>query len=341
MMEEKDRMEDRGALAPRRGNRILLAILVFASFVSTGIAADLAPAPEGSFSIVVLPDTQTYAAAKPEIFHAETQWIVDNRQRQRIRFVSHVGDIVDRNVPEQWQVAREAMDRLHGVVPYGFSVGNHDMVAATGECSLFERFFPASRFEAFAWYGGSHKNNANSFQLFSAEGLDFVIVHLECNAPDDALAWASRVLDEHSSRRVIVTTHMYLGPLHRPKTSRGWYDDPKGRMLWKKCHGPQGNTPEEMWQKCFSKHENLFLICCGDQSRTQTMHRTVEGAGKRAVHEVLSDYHEGSLRLYRFVPDDDLIEVWTYRPHEGELTGGTKIVPDPDEHQFKLAYQMP
>jgi len=320
---------------------LLLTIVVLASLLSTAGAEELGPAPEGSFSIVVLPDTQTYSAQKPEIFHAETQWIVDNLQRQRIRFVSHVGDVVDRNVVEQWQVARAAMDRLHGVIPYGLSVGNHDMVCTTGDCSLFERFFPASRFREFAWYGGSHKNNVGSFQLFSAEGLDFVIVHLACNAPDDALDWANRVLDEHASRRAIVTTHMYLGPLHRPKTSRGWYDDPKGRMQWKKCHGEQGNTPQEMWEKCFSKHENLFLICCGDQSRTQTMHRTVEGAGNRPVHEVLCDYHEGSLRVYRFLPDDDLIEAWTYRPHEGELTRETRIVTDPDEHQFTLPYEMP
>ena len=77
--------------APSRRSRALLAICVFASLLSTAVAAELAPAPEGSFSIVVLPDTQTYAAQKPEIFHAETQWIVDNRRRQRIRFVSHVG----------------------------------------------------------------------------------------------------------------------------------------------------------------------------------------------------------------------------------------------------------
>ena len=319
----------------------LIAVLALVGLLSAGAAAELTPAPEGSFSIVVLPDTQTYAAVKPEIFHAETQWIVDNLSRQRIKFVSHVGDIVDRNVTAQWQVARDAMDRLHGVVPYGFSVGNHDMVTATGDCSLFQQFFPASRFEQFAWYGDSYKNNSSSFQLFSAEGLDFVIVHLECNAPDDVLAWADRVLKEHSARRAIVTTHMYLGPLHRPTTSEGWYDDPKGRMLWKKCRGPRGNTPEEMWQKCFSKHENLFLICCGDQSRTQAMRRAVEGSRGNTVYEVLSDYHEGSLRLCRFLPDEDLIEVWTYRPHQDELCGGTKIVSDPAEHHFTLPYEMP
>jgi len=318
-----------------------MTMVALLGLLSSSVAAELGPAPEGSFSIVVLPDTQTYASVKPNIFHAETQWIVDNLDRQRIRFVSHVGDIVDRNVPEQWKVAREAMDRLHGKVPYGFSVGNHDMVGSTGDCSLFQEYCGALRFEEFPWYVGNYKNNANSAQLFSAEGLDFVIVHLECNAPDDALAWADRVLEEFSARRAIVTTHMYLGPLDRPTTAEGWFDDPKGRMLWKKCHGARGNTPEEMWQKCFSKHENLFLICCGDQSRTQAMRRTVEGTGGNMVHEVLSDYHDGSFRLCRFVPDEDVIEVRTYRPHQDELCAGTKIVSDPDEHQFTLPCRMP
>ena len=318
----------------------LVAVVALLAVVSTGVAAELGPAPEGSFSIVVLPDTQTYAAVKPEIFHAETQWIVENRDRQRIRFVSHVGDIVDKNVPEQWRVARAAVDRLHGKVAYGFSVGNHDMVGSTGDCSLFQEFFGALRFEEFSWYASHHKNNANSAQLFSGGGLDFVIVHLECNAPDGVLAWADRVLAEHSDRRAIVTTHMYLGPLDRPTTAEGWFDDPKGRMRWKKCHGSRGNTPQAMWEKCFSRHENVFLICCGDQSRTQAMRLTVNGAHGNMVHEVLSDYHDGSLRLYRFLPDEDLIEARTYRPHRDELCQGTKIVADSGEHQFRLSYRM-
>ena len=61
------------------------------------------------------------------------------------------------------------------------------------------------------------------------------------------------------------------------------------------------------------------------------MHRTVEGLAGNPVHEVLSDYHEGSLRVYRFLPAEGKIEAWTYRPHEGRLCPGTKIVPEAAE----------
>lgn len=318
---------------------LLIAGSLIALYPGNPAAAELPPAPAGSFSLVVLPDTQTYSATKPDVFHAETQWIVDHLDTERIRFVSHVGDIVDDNVPRQWQVAREAMDRLHGRVPYGFSVGNHDMTSG-GDSSLFKEYFPASRFEDFEWYVGNYQDNSSSCQLFSAEGLDFVIVHLECNAPDDVLEWADRMLVRYRLRRAIVTTHMYLGPRDKPVKPEDYFDAPKDRMLWTKRHGDRGNSPQQMWEKCFQKHANLFMICCGDQSRTQTMHRTVQGRHGNPVHEVLCDYHEGSLRVYRFIPSEDRIQAWTYRPQQGELCQGTPIVPDGKKHHFSLPYEM-
>ena len=114
------------------------AVLLWAQY---GLAADLFldPAPEGTFSLIVIPDTQGYRGAGTKAqpkstdevtnvaFDTQTRWIVENLQPQRVVFVSHVGDIVDKNVPEQWAVARRCMDRLHGAVPYGIAPGNHDM----------------------------------------------------------------------------------------------------------------------------------------------------------------------------------------------------------------------
>ena len=70
------------------------------------------------------------------------------------------------------------------------------------------------------------------------------------------------------------------------------------------------------------------------------MHCTVRGMHDNPVHEVLCDYHEGSLRVYRFIPSEAKIKAWTYRPREGELCQGTEIAPDMDEHHFSLPYEM-
>lgn len=346
---------------PSRLSRPLVALLVWLLLIGS-VAADspwLAPAPEGSFTIVVIPDTQEYRGkgtkAEPAstapltnpAFDAHMRWIVDNLQSQRIVFVSHVGDIVDINVPQQWELARRSMDQLHGRIPYGISLGNHDM-KASGDSSLFQQYFPAARFAGFPWYGGCYAgpapsisgNNANSWQRFSAGGMDFVFLHLECNAPDDVLEWADRVLRENASRRAIVTTHMGLGPVEKPKTDDEFRHAPKGRMQWCKVHGSRGNSPQQMWDKCFRKHENLFLILSGDQSRTQALRLASKNDAGRTVYELLSDYHEHWLRVNRFLPGENRIEVYTIDSRDGSPCKGTAIQRDVSQHQFTLEYEM-
>lgn len=324
-------------------------------------AGELPQAPEGTFSIVVIPDTQHYRgidtkstpdSKEPltnQVFDVWTDWIAANLTSQRVAFVSHVGDIVDKNVREQWLLARKFMDRLHGNIPYGISVGNHDMTSA-GDSSLFQQVFPKSHFEKFDWYLGCFENtdgpakisgnNANSAQLFEVEGMRFVILHLECNAPDNVLAWADSILEQHAERRAIVTTHMDLGPLAKPKTASDFFDAPKGRMTWIKCHKQRGNSSQQMWDKCFRKHQNLFLICSGDQSRTQAMRLETTGDHGNTVHALLSDYGKHGLRVMRFLPQQNRVEVRTWDPLKGKLCESTKVVKDRDQHQFSFDYSM-
>jgi hypothetical protein len=133
---------------------------------------------------------------------------------------------------------------------------------------------------------------------------------------------------------------MDLGPLNRPKDPRDYFDAPKGRMQWKKCHGERGNTSQQMWDKCFRKHKNLFMICSGDQSRTQAMRSTTTGDHGNVVHGLLSDYGSAGLRVMRFVPQRNRIEVVTWDPLRGETCESTKVVKVRDQHQFSLPYEM-
>lgn len=317
--------------------------------------------PAGAFSIVAIPDTQAYKGAgtksQPKstdpvtnaIFEAHVRWISENLQRQRIAFVSHVGDIVDIDNDNEWKVARACMDRLHGKVPYGISVGNHDMTSK-GDSSLFQKYFPASRFQEFPWYGGCFAgssqgvqisgNNANSYQLFSVEGMNFVFLHLECNAPDDVVEWANGILEKYADRRALITSHMGWGPEAKPKQVEEFITGPKGRMQWVKIHGARGNSPQQLWEKCYRKHKNLVAVFSGDQSRTQAIHAATPGDHGNLIHEVLQDYGSGWLRLVRFVPSENRVEFITFDPRTEALCTGTKLVPQAAEHQFQIEYRM-
>lgn len=324
--------------------------------------AALEPPPPGSFTIVVIPDTQGYrgrgAKATPDstdpvtnpVFRNHTRWIRENLGAQNIVFVSHVGDIVDVNQEDQWQVARDCLDAIHGLVPYSLTVGNHDMTAQ-GDASLFQRHFSRARFSSFPWYAGSYTHgrpdqrvsadNVNSHQLFSAGGADFVHLSLECNAPDDVLAWAGEVLTRHRDRHALITTHMDLGPLEKPAANEGYFADPKGRMRWTKIHGSRGNSPAQLWDKLYSRHDNLRLIFSGDQSRTVSWRLTTPGRKGRLVHALMSDYtSSGPLRLYRFLPSREEIQVITYDTTRREIVTSTRLLPDPAFHQFSIPFPL-
>ncbi|MCA9090309.1 MAG: metallophosphoesterase [Planctomycetaceae bacterium] len=330
-------------------------------------AADRLPvAPAGSFSIVVIPDTQAYRRVKPAsgaedsteianpIFAGHVNWIASNLEKQNIAFVSHVGDIVDRNETAQWEVARACMDVIHGKVPYGISVGNHDMTGK-GDSTLFQKYFPMDRYTEFDWYGGAYEggplapavssNNTNSYQLFSAGGMDFLFLHLECNAPDDVLSWANDVLNKHRDRRAFITSHMGWGPLHHPREEAEFRTGEKGRMQWVKIHGKRGNSPQQMWEKCYRHHANLIAVFSGDQSRSQALRAATPGEQGNVIHEFLQDYmretaRNGWLRLYRFQPGQNLVQVYTFDPVTEELCEGTTLLSDRDSHQFSFTTEL-
>nr|MCH9791514.1 serine/threonine protein phosphatase [Planctomycetota bacterium] len=89
--------------------KIFSAILAIAASAFPVFAEELPPAEEGTFSLAIIPDTQHYKTEKTgrktqlqatttnRVFEAITDCIVEELERQRIVFVSHVGDIVDIN----------------------------------------------------------------------------------------------------------------------------------------------------------------------------------------------------------------------------------------------------
>ena len=77
----------------------------------------------------------------------------------------------------------------------------------------FNQFFGVSRFQGRGYYGGNYGTvNDNNYELFSASGLDFIIVHFEYDTTPDAavLNWADGLLQTYSNRRAIAETHNML-----------------------------------------------------------------------------------------------------------------------------------
>ena len=261
------------------------------------------------FTIILLPDTQLYSEKHPEIFDIQTQWIVDNAESLNVAFVTHLGDIVQHaNESEiEWERANNSMSKLDGVVPYGFTPGNHDL-AEDGAGPLYNKYFGSTRYENEPWWGGNYLGNKNNYQLFSAGGMDFIIVHLESSAPDEVLEWANGILQKYSDRWAIISTHIYLHD-----DTETWTTEPYKRTY--------GNSGKHIWDKLVKMNGNVFMVVCGHWGGFGGEALQISTNAGGTVYEILADYQkrsnggDGWLRILKFAPSESRIYVKTYSPH--------------------------
>ena len=305
-------------------------------------AADTPAFVPGSWTLVVMPDTQRYTdpVSDPTLqtFGQITQWIADNKQSRNIQFVLHEGDITMGNTDATWQVASSAMTILDNAgVAYSMATGNHDhdqwepaFQHSPGRATLLDNYFPVSRHQAMTTFGGTFESGKteNNYHLFSAGGKDYITIALEWGPRNEAVAWADNLLTQYSDRIGLIVTHAYT---YIDGTRYDWAG--KGVNQIGNPHSPfygfsaphdgteNVNDGEQLWQKLISKHANVEMVFSGHLLWTGARQVAIGDHGQR-VHEMVAAYHDpydggpttGYVRLLEFNPDGQTVQVKTYSP---------------------------
>ncbi len=299
------------------------------------------------FTIVMLPDTQWYSSGNPEVFNEQTQWAVDNRQRLNIQFVTQVGDITNGNSDYEWQNASHSMGILDAAgIPNNFSLGNHDCCDGTqpwGSAGS-DQYFPVNRY---AFLGNNYgylgsdpvadaddmprdiagnivpNGNRSNYELFSVGYLDFIVLHLELDTPNGAaypdggksanvMHWADRLLTKYSTRKAIISMHVYIEP------SGGRATAPFLR------HDGTGTSAEQVWQQLIFPHCNVVMTQNGHdaQGSGDEGMRVDNNACGKPVYQIMFDpedrdnwFGDGWMRYYTFHTAQNTIEAFTYSPY--------------------------
>lgn len=333
--------------AVTRGKRLPAATLVAVLLLLDGVCLrSLRAEGQGEgFSVVVLPDTQIYAWKYPEIFDAQTRWIAENRKHYNIRYVLHLGDVVQHNNEEEWKIARKAFEVLDGKVPYAIALGNHDMGpggSAGTRDTLFGEFFPLATLQAWASFGGVYDREPdradNSYHLFRAGGTGWLVLALEFGPRDDVLRWADEVLAAHPKHSVILITHAYLDSDGR-RYDRALSDQHYPPHDYPIAGDRAGlNTGEDIWRKLVAKNRNVVMVISGHTCVSARL--ASKGEAGNAVHQILVNYQDqerggnGYLRLLRFSPTGGTVLVRDYSPVLDRWTD------DPDR-RFELVLDLP
>lgn len=291
------------------------------------------------FTMILLPDTQYYAEARPDLLQDQVDWILDQAQPRNIVFVLQAGDLVEHfDSAAEWQVVDTAFRQLEGQVPFSVLPGNHDMSPERNPY-FYNRVFPSSRFERRTWYGGSYPpgTNNNNYEIFSAGGYDlgpfsvapdrFLILNLEFCPTPDVVAWADNVLSQHADRHAIILTHAYLNVqggrnIHQPSGG---------------CTAPAENT-RYLFDQLIYPHLNVFLVLSGHEYDTQNLDgeedRIDLNAAGRPVYQLTSDFQRrpggggGWLRILGFNRKLSQVIVRTYSPSLGsyEKDGDSEFI---------------
>ncbi|MCX6180336.1 MAG: carbohydrate-binding protein [Bacteroidetes bacterium] len=278
------------------------------------------------FTLGTLPDIQNLTvndvlAAK---YYAEMQYFIDNKTALNLQFVSSLGDNTAygyngyQSPAADFQRAKNGFDMLKNAgIPYSPCLGNHDMdyvpCMDKQELSLtrFNQYFPVSEYSSTPNYGGSFRNMSNNYFLFSASGMDFIVVTIQSHDPhayydQTSIAWANGVIDQYPNRRAILMTHDFYD-------NRGLVAD------------------------IIKKHDNLFMAVCGHTCARES-YWTELSPGGNIVHVLVTDYQcdadkGATLRYYTFKPAENKICAYTYN-------APTKTFETDANSQFCMDYVM-
>ncbi len=294
------------------------------------------------FSIAHLTDTQYLSEGAVEqetaaerdrwklAYTSVTQWIADNAAKRKIAFAAHTGDVIEdlhsqtnftpgyvANARAQFEVASQAQRILDeaGVVN-SVLPGNHDnrYGTETGVDAMYNDFFGPDRYEAVqaqeGWrtQGASYHpwkpgDSSNSFNLFTASGIDFIVVNLGFGVDEEEIAWANQVLEQYKDRNAIVQTHAHTTPSTNP-------DGRKAGLSY------DGN---KVRNQVAAKNPNVFLVLSGHEHGVNI--EVVRNLGEEGnnVVELLADY-----QFYKVSAGElGLAEIGGYNPNDGLQFGSS------------------
>jgi 3',5'-cyclic AMP phosphodiesterase CpdA len=274
------------------------------------------PSPETVFSFAVYPDTQQEVFSNHNgRFRQRSQWLVDRRRQLDLRFMVHSGDIVNWDTPDhaQYQVARAALAPLEQVgIPYSLSPGNHDTAAVCprgSACnpqrtyhllrntSTYNRYFARQSVNREGGYEQGKRDN--TYQLYTAGGVGWLVLNLEMWPRAGVVRWAQRVVASHPKHNVIVVTHHYLTRTGAISTARDYGD----------------TAPTVLAQELILKYPNVRMVFSGHTGTAG--HRVDQGVHGNRVDSFLTTMHDDTTNPVRLVQVDtrtNSLKSWMYAP---------------------------
>jgi len=279
---------------------------------------------DGSFTILVIPDTQNYFENEKNfiVYQNMFSWIEENKEDLNIKCILQTGDITKSNSPNEWSLAISEIKKLSNSIPFIACLGNHDYEGngnPINRNSLYIDYFHNESnllFESLD-YGFFPQRKENYYQIFEFEGQKFLIMSIEWLPEDSVLEWANTVIEQHKEVECILLTHAYL------KANGDRYNsdlDVKGNLKYYGPKNEKNNDGDQIWTKLIRSSPNIFLVISGHIGYPGSSFLQSRKYNQKIVNQMSFNrqYEEnggnGWIRLLEFQPDSNTIKVHTFSP---------------------------
>lgn len=303
-------------------------------------------AQDGEFSFAVIPDTQMLFSragndsngnsvydenynVNDNIFAKNVQWLIDNQSALNLQHVFHVGDLTDNlNYDAKWQnqgvketkLGFEIMGKLSNAgISWSLARGNHDGGAGTANLAEWDKQWMASKAYTDAFEKGqvctvdSVFAQYSYYQLFTVNEIDYLFLTLDVEPDNATLEWAKTVVESYPNRRVIISTHAYLGARGALMTSNMFSGHTNGKKIW---------------DELASQYANVELVLCGHSSGPDIARTQLTGVNGNKVWNVMVDMssyeftgHQqpGLMSLVKFSADGRTVSFNLYSTTMGKM----------------------
>jgi hypothetical protein len=267
-----------------------------------------------AYSFAVIGDTQSLCELHSKHMNTMYQWIIDNKESKKIEFVFGLGDITEGDNDWEWVVAKDAIYKMNGVVPYSLIRGNHDtsrqFYKTFGEDKYMDQFI------------GFYKDGSlnSSYRTLTVGETDYLFLTLDFGPDDAELNWAASVIEAYPNHKVVISTHSYIARDGSIVNENSSYF-PEYKIDDDKPENKEYNHGELMWNKLIRKYGNIVLVLSGHDSSSFV--KTVQSVGDHGntVTQMLidpqsmdknSDNGLGMVCMLYFSKDGSKMEVEFY-----------------------------
>ena len=273
-----------------------------------------------AYSFAFVGDTQFTTIGdyllKTEKLKYQYKFIADTAEERKLEHVFVLGDMTDwgyRNdgnlagihydppVTGEWEIVKEAISQLDGVVPYSLVRGNHDdymmddyfnvpeytdmfkdcggfYVDTKGKQGGRERKNPDNCIYWSAKTGCHDESIVNSWKTVEIYGTKYLFITYDYNPTAGVLDWLDDILSQYPDHKAIITTHSYMvenGTLSQSEEGDTMY--------------PTGITAQVVWNRVLSKHANVFMVVSGHTGNEYVNYSFANGVNGNRVLQVLVD----------------------------------------------------